>query len=205
MIVKEVIYANDFSKEANDFVLEGKGRYYIKDERLFLDDSEAQSGLTFWLNKEFKDNILITYKAMVVEPKLAGNLNFFFMARTKDGRFVLEDQHDGKYAQYHERCNLYILTFTANQGNEALSGWSRLRKDPGFNLLSEDRSMKTEINKEYLFEIYKMGQNIEIKINGESVHRYTDNEPYMVGAVGFRTWKTRQCVKDFKVYSVAEQ
>ncbi|WP_407272023.1 DUF1961 family protein [Radiobacillus sp. PE A8.2] len=199
---KELLYKNSFTCDTGDFVLEGEGKYKISNGKLFLNDIEGK-GLTVWLNKTFHGNIYITYVTEALEPEFANNLNLFFMAKTLNDKNILSEKHSGNYAAYHQNCNTYIFTFTGDvPGIKKAIGWSRLRKDPGFVILSEEASLKAKVSKKYVIEISVCNGEIECKINGQTVHKYTDSKPYTSGSIGFRTWKTHLSVKNFSVYAL---
>src|SRR5690554_4563803 len=145
-ITSNVIYSDDFSHDNGLYVFEGRGTYRIGGGELLLDDTTEtkRSGLTLWLGKRLSGSLRIRYEAEIVQPDIAGNLNLFMMASTLTGSNVWQTHHDGSYAEYHKTCNMYIFTHTAR--------WSRLRKDPGFNLLSEDLDMQTKVDTSYQYE-----------------------------------------------------
>lgn len=195
-----ILYEHDFLADTGDFVLEGHGIYEIGGGRLVLDDSVAQSGLTLWLKREFRAPLRIRYEAEVLEPELANNANLFFMARTLQDEAVWTERRSGAYPEYHDRCRMYILTMTGDMaGHQALTGWTRLRKNPGFELLSEDETVKTEVGKRYRIEIRTDGQRIECRMDDRVIHHVPDPASYAAGAIGFRTWKTRLCIRHFRV------
>ena len=195
-----ILYEHDFQADTGDFVLEGKGTYAIGDGRLVLDDSVAQSGLTLWLKREFRAPLRIVYEAEVLEPELANNANLFFLARTLQDEAAWTERRSGAYPEYHDRCRMYILTMTGDMaGQQALTGWTRLRKNPGFELLSEDESVKTRAGTPYRIEIRADGQRIECLLDGRRIHDVPDAAAYSAGAIGFRTWKTRLCIRRFRV------
>lgn len=202
-MTERLIYENDFTHDTGEFVLEGKGRYVIADGRLVLDDSVTGSGLTLWLKREFNCPVRIVYEAEVLEPELANNLNLFFMARTTEDAPVTSLKLDGAYPEYHKRCRMYIFTMTGDMaGDSKLTGWSRLRKDPGFVLLSEDSTVKTELHVPYQLEFTVRSGQIVCGIDGRTVHRVMDEAPYVTGSIGFRTWKTRLCIRRLSVFAL---
>ncbi len=200
----DLLYENAFDSDTADFVVEGRGSVEVKNGRLYLDDTRESAGLTVWLDRTFGDNIHIMYESMVVEPAGGGNINFFFAAKTLDDRYVLEEERSGKYDEYHESCKLYILTFVGDfqRKNGRYKGHTRVRKDPGFQLLSEDLERSSELNKHYFCEIIKSGPLIECRINDEIIHRVTDTDPYTDGSIGFRTWNTHLWFDNLKVHGL---
>lgn len=200
---KVLVYENGFDNDTEDFKLEGKGKYEFREGKLYLDDSEHREGLTLWLKKPFEGDLHIMYEAMVIEPELNGNVNLFFMAKSLNDGYVLDEEHNGEYDQYHRTCKMYIATFVGKpKTSEGTGHYSRFRKDPGFLLINENSSISTHLNEKYLIEAIKKGNEIEYKVNGKTIHKITDNEPYNDGCIGFRTWSTRMWIDNFKVYSI---
>lgn len=192
----ELMYENAFERDTGEWVMDGPGSYRFENGRLYIDctNPEAVGGVTLWLNRPLSGDIRMTYETMAVEPVYANNLNFFLMACMLDGSPVTSAPQTGHYKDYHDRCRLYIGTFTGK--------WSRMRKDPGFVLLSEN-SRAVEPNRKYTYEINKRGHTIEWKVNGERFHFVTDpEEPYEDGLFGFRSWRTHLWVERFRIYSL---
>jgi hypothetical protein len=203
---KTLIYENHFDVDNGDFIKEGNGNCEIKDGKIYMDVSlPAKGGQTVWLNKIFEGNLYISYEAMVVEPLQACNVNLFFMGTTLDGDNVINGNYTGRYEEYHERAKTYIFTLTGDNINgNGLKGHTRVRKDPGFFLLSENLSLSSQMNTKYFIEITKIDGEIECKVNGEIVHKVIDDEPYNKGSIGFRTWNTKLWFDNFKVYSLSK-
>ncbi|OQB15586.1 MAG: Endoglucanase precursor [Firmicutes bacterium ADurb.Bin193] len=199
---KKLLYENYFDSDTGEFVLEaqGNGTYSIKDGKLYFGGLEG--GSTLWLKRNFEGDIYICYEAKVLEPDIAGNLNFFFMARDLKGGNVWETKHSGRYEEYHKTCNTYITTFVKKQPQKGEPGHARIRKDPGFALLAERMDFYTVPNKDYFIEIIKIGQNIEYRVNGETVTTAVDPNPYNSGAIGFRTWCSNCEFNSLKVYAL---
>ena len=200
---KEIIYSGNFDC-LDDFLLEGDGKCYVKDGKIFLDDTNTQNGMTLWLKRQFKGDLHICYDAMVVKPLMASNLNLFFMARTLQDEPIWSEQHSGDYHEYHEKTKMYIMTMIGKYpGKEDVyPGWTRIRKNPGFILFSERFDKIVELEKNYSFEIIKRKNEIECKVNGELIHKIVDNESYIEGAIGFRTWRTHLWLNNLKIYSI---
>src|SRR5690606_32720163 len=106
------------------------------------------------------------------------------------------------YKEYHQ-LPLYIITFTgALEGRPQNPGWSRLRKDPGFNLLSEDMETKARTGETYNISVLVQKGRIRYYINGRLIHDYTDPEPYTSGWFAWRTWHTNLCIREVKAWEL---
>src|SRR5690606_379183 len=92
-------------------------------------------GSTLWNKAEFPANIIVRYKARA-DGNMADNkvnFNHFSHARESDGSLLKigkEGGRKGPYKQYHLLTN-YIATYTFSH--------TRIRKDPGFKLLSDSK------------------------------------------------------------------
>ncbi len=200
---EKLIYKNDF-ENADGLSCDGNGKWWVSDSRLYIDDSETdKSGMTIWIREEMPKDIRIVFNAMVVPPRMANNINFFFAAKTIDGGYIPDAGFRGGYGQYHEEADLHILTCTGNNPEMGGGpGWSRLRRDPGFILLSEDADFETLIEVPYKIEIIKNGDKITAMANDKILHDIVVDEPLDGGCIGFRTWKTKVYFEDISVYSI---
>jgi len=194
----KLIYENKFTEDTGDFKLEGKGSYAMKEGTLTLDDTEACSGLTLWLNRTFQAPIYILYEAEATYPVMANNINLFFMAATLKGDDILNEAHSGDYQEYHRTCRMYGFTFT---GKTSEQSWTRLRKNPGFHLMSEDLNTVCKPHQTYRMEVKVNTGNIECRIDNKIVHRIKDSDIYTSGSIGFRTWHTKLLIRRFQVFS----
>ena len=189
----ELLYQEDFSTGAKGWKTEGRGKMWVEEGRLFMDASQVE--MTAWCPYEMEGDILITYQALVLTPPEANNINLFFMVTGTDGEDVLSSELSGAYKEYHQLPN-YIMTFT--------SGYTRLRRNPGFNLVSENKDVKAFAETEYELAILLKGNQIRCFINDIPVHSYTDESRYRKGRVAFRSWHTRLWWDNLKVYRVLD-
>src|SRR5690606_26472411 len=84
------------------------------------------------------------------------------------------------YKLYHIFPN-YIVTF--------VDEWTRLRRNPGFNLLSE-KPVYSTIDTDYEITFIANKGVLRYYINGEKVHDVNTDEPLLGGKIGLRTWNT---------------
>jgi len=193
---KKLIYKDDFISDNSQWKEEGSGKSWREDGKLYMncltDGANKTPGMTLWLKPELSGDVYICYETMVLEPENWNNLNFFLMGRTLDGRLASEAGFNGDYGQYHQEAKTYIGTLTYR--------WSRMRKDPGFHVISEDFSENGEVNKKYFFEISKRGHIIEWRINGRLVHHAEDNDSYQSGQFAIRSAGTFSWVRNLRIY-----
>ncbi len=96
---------------------------------------------------------------------------------------------DGNYPRYHT-LNGYIFTHVLN--NEDRSRF-RFRDCPGFHLLAEKLSEKSELGITYHMTITKIENHIQYYIDGKKIFDVKDdhkNALHQKGLIGFRTWHT---------------
>ncbi len=193
---KKMIYKDDFSSDESQWKQEGKGKSWREDGKLYMDcltdGTNKTPGMTLWLKPELAGDVYISYETMVLEPEQWNNLNFFLMGSALDGSRASEAGFNGEYGQYHKEAKLYIGTLTYK--------WSRMRKDPGFHVISEDFEENGEVNKKYFFEISKRGNVIEWRINGRLVHRAEDADSYKSGQFAIRSAGTFSWVRNLRIY-----
>lgn len=151
--------------------------------------------MTAWCPHEMNGNLLITFQAYVLAPEDANNINLLFMATGAEGEDVMRLDLSGAYKEYHQLSN-YIMTFT--------SGYTRLRRNPGFNLVSENTAVKALAETEYEIAILLSENQIRCFINNIPVHAYSDEARHMRGRAALRTWHTRLWWDNFKVYRILE-
>lgn len=192
---RKLIYKEDFA-DARRWSAEGVGTHWCEDGKLYMDcvtnGRERVGGMTLWFLPEIQSDIYITYETTVLEPENWNNLNFFLMGRTLDGRLASEADFNGDYGQYHKEAKTYIGTLTYR--------WSRMRKDPGFHVISEDFNTTGEVNQKYFFEITKRGGILEWRINGKLIHHAEDDDPYQSGQFAIRSAGTFSWVRNFRIY-----
>lgn len=174
------LHHDDFSGGMEQWRTEGRGRVWVEDGRLQMDASKTES--TAWFTRDVEGDILIRYDARILDPVDANNINLFFAATTADGGDVLQIPFTGAYDEYHGIPN-YIMTFTDD--------YTRLRRDPGFRIVSENRRIGAQAHTSYQIAVMMHQGEIRCFINGQMVHSYRDPQPHRKGKVGFRSWHTR--------------
>ncbi len=147
-------------------------------------DDRQQGGVTVWYKQAMPDDLVVRVVATTdpADENNACNLNFFVHAREADDSPLLFGR-DGAYKDYHQIPN-YIFTFTGG----ITPGWSRVRQDPGFHLLSDRQDVRAEPGQRYTFLIVISGPRIRYYLNGTLIHNLTVEEPLSGGWFGLRSW-----------------
>ncbi len=166
-----------------------------EDGKLLVDDYK---GATIWHAEEYPQNLLVRFKVKGIEREgNKTNFNLITHATETDGSPLVtgkESGRDGQYKQYHIFPN-YIATFVYK--------WNRLRKDPGFNLLSERENSST-IGTVYDIVLAVHKGVLRYYINGEKLHEVTDASPLPGGKVGLRTWDTKAYWYDIEIGEIID-
>lgn len=177
-----------------DWVVEGSGRASIAKGRLFVEAFGNDRAATLWYRAEFDADLLVEFAGVTVPPHGACNFNLFLHASQLDGSDVLGHERSGAYADYHE-INNYIFTLT--------EGWSRLRRNPGFQCLSEDLTLHAKPNVPYHVVILQQGGRLRAFVNDQPIHDVTDPHPHTHGRIALRTWNTALAYDRFQVWKTA--
>jgi hypothetical protein len=172
------------------WTLEGNAAVEVRDCALWVatsSDKTVEQAATLWWHEAVPADVLIEVTAEIVGPAEdnAANVNLFFHAREDDGR-PYQFGRSGRYADYHQIPN-YIATLTGG----FQEGWARLRKNPGFTLLSEDPSERSEVGETYRLRALLAGGVIRYWINDRLVHDVTDPQALPGGHFALRTWRSR--------------
>jgi hypothetical protein len=85
---------------------------------------------------------------------------------------------------YHEIPN-YIVTLTGG----FQPGWSRARRDPGFNLLHE-ADVRSDVGTEYAVALTFQDGRLRYYLDGKRIHDVVDSDPPPAGRFALRTWST---------------
>src|SRR5688572_23267274 len=156
----------------NAWAIEGNAQVDIKHDVITIrrgDVNPDQSVSTVWYRKPLPQNVLVRFTAPVLPPeqKNAANVNILLHARELDGSPVRFDR-SGKYDEYHA-IPTYIVTLTG--GNTP--GWSRVRRDPGFHMLSES-DIRSKVGETYDVAVTFIDGRLRYYLNGKKIHDVID-------------------------------
>ncbi len=187
----QLLHEEDFEGVVDRWRFDGRGRQWIEDGRLQMSADGFEC--TAWFTEQMEGDLLITYQARILEPVDANNINVFILGMGPDGGDVLNVLLTGSYPEYHKLPN-YIWTFTRSH--------TRLRKDPGFHLLSEDKKTLPVPNRTYQFAVTIDGGKIRCYIDDRLIHSYDDPNRHRTGKLAFRTFHTRLWWDNLRVYRI---
>jgi len=84
----------------------------------------------------------------------------------------------------------YIATFVGGGGDDDTPGRTRLRRNPGFRLLSEEFETESAPDRDYEIVFAVRSGRVRYYIDGRLLHDWTDPAPLPGGLFALRTWKT---------------
>jgi hypothetical protein len=176
-----------FDGGLENWLVEGDSEVTVRDGKLWIVRTDPEQGnvATVWFRPELPRDAIVRFRAKAVPPaeKNAANLNLFLHARELDGS-PLRFGRSGKYNEYHQIPN-YIVTFVGG----CKDGWSRARRDPGFNLLHEAH-VRSEVGEEYEIAVTILEGRLRYYLNGLKLHDVQDPDPLPGGNFAIRTWST---------------
>lgn len=162
-----------------------------KDSFLNIADSTSSEGTTLWLKDDLASNdLIILAKAKSISG--AANLNLMSNTREADHKELNVGLRDGNYEDYHYGIGENNSTTPATKGYIATftEDHSRIRKNPGFSLLTENLDKKGETDIWYDITWIINNGTLRYFINDELIHEYTDTSPLWNGKLGIRSWHT---------------
>lgn len=193
-VVGERLWTADF-ESADEFRVERQldGAVSFDGDRLRVDCVDER-GVTVWARREFPADLIVEYVSTPTESdgvETSRNLNCFFCAADDDEPLAATPRSGG-YTDYHDWPN-YVFTLTYTH--------SRLRRDPGFERVSE-LMLGVQPEERYEVLLVKRAGRIRAVVNGRLLHDWTDPDPHGAGWVGLRTYDTDVTYDRWQVYGI---
>lgn len=200
----KVLLLEDFSTGMGDWWVEGGEKVWVEDGRLHVkaDPAEGNDGYvcTVWHKQTFPGDVKVEFDAHVVSSTIeANNINLFLCYSDPSGRPLYdtrESRADAAYSKYHD-LNGHIFTFLKDyrkQGGAHPDGSCkariRMRRCPGFELMTECFEDHCERGVTYHVEIVKKGGRLTFSVDGKKYLEDTDPKPLGAGLIGLRTFRT---------------
>ena len=173
--------------------------------------TEPRSHMAVWNNTIFPPDILAQFE-MNPNGSTNGLTIVFFCATGKNGEDIFDRSippREADYKNYHSGAiaNYSDAYWSSNTDDEATT--NRLRKNPGFTLEAQGRSLTTgPTDKTHQVRILKYGGHIEIEIDGRVVVNWDDlGTPLGAGRIGFRSMEGVSLVTydSFKVWKLSKK
>ncbi len=200
----ELIYENPLACEddVKDFVLEGKANISFENGVMRMENAisaaEGQkANYVFWCDREFPDNIMITWKFKPVkEPGLA---ILFFAAKGKKGESIFDKslaERTGEYVLYHhgDINAFHVSYFRRKEPDERAFHTCNLRKSYGFHLVTQGADPipdAADASDFYELKVVKKTDRVEFYVNDLLSFAFDDDgktygDFLTDGRIGFR-------------------
>lgn len=182
------------------WILEGNATLQVSAGRLSIVTTQEpglEPAATLWWKEALPSDVLIELTAGVdsLADGNAANLNLIFAAAEREGPYRFG--RSGRYSEYQEIPN-YIVTLTGG----FQTGWSRVRRNPGFVPLSEERSTRSEVGQTYRIRLLVAAGRIRYWRNEQLIHDVRDPQPLSGGHFALRTWRSRVWWSGITIYRV---
>ncbi len=203
---QQVLFFEDFSKGMDDWWVEGGVNTWVEEGRLHVNADPEGEGrqpgycATVWCKQEFSGDLKVEFDAHVISSSLdVNNINFFLLYSDPEGTPLYdtrESRADGAYKLYHG-MNGYIFTFLNDTREETKQlpadqrvARVRMRRCPGFKLLTETYDYHCRQAVTYHVEILRQGTHLSFSVDGNMLLEHEDPEPHTSGLIGLRTYRT---------------
>lgn len=202
-----------------EWIAEGRGGVEVRSGKLrasplpFDENGNQISGqprshLVIWNKRVFPADFLLEFE-MSPNSSTSGLTIVFFCATGKNGEDIFDlslPPRQADYKLYHSGAiaNYSDSYWSRNTETESLT--NRMRKNPGFKLVAEGKSLTlgaTDVT--HHVRILKVGAHIEMEINGKVIFKWDDAEkPLGAGRIGLRSMEGVSLVTydNFKVWKV---
>ena len=191
-----------FAPSLGDWFEEGLGHFNLQGEELLV-DARGGGYTTFW-KQELPADILVRYVCRILPPQGQNNINLISHCRgSVPGQWPIVAA--GRYVGYQELPN-YIVTFVGDFNEETgvrdSLGRQRLRRNPGFQLVSEEFKVRSNIGQDYEITFAVQGGRVRYYIDGLKIFDWQDPEPLAGGHFALRTYKTVALYRDMVILSL---
>ncbi|MCQ2537790.1 MAG: YesU family protein [Lachnospiraceae bacterium] len=219
--MEQLIYDNPLgcAEDVKDFVLEGSAKISFPEGCLRLENAlSAEQGqkanYVFWCNKDFPDNIMITWDFKPIEePGLA---ILFFAAKGKNGEDIFDSglqKRTGEYPLYHhgDINAFHVSYFRRKEPDERQFHTCNLRKSYGFYLVTQGADPIPDVQDVadfYHLKLVKRTNRVEFYVNDLMSFAFDDDgttygDFLREGKIGFRQLAPMVGeYKNLKVYTI---
>lgn len=212
----------DMPNKKAEWIAEGLGGVEVRDGKLraspvpFDKDGNQikdakRSHLVIWNKRIFPENLLIEYD-MNPNSSPSGLTIIFFCATGKNGEDIFDVRlpiRMADYKTYHSGAiaNYSDSYFSRNTEVESLT--NRMRKNPGFKLVAEGKSLTTgATDVTHHVRILKFGGHIEMEMDGKTLFKWDDDGKSLgAGRIGLRSMEGVSLITydNFKVWEVKKK
>jgi hypothetical protein len=198
-----------------DWTMEGPGRIKFDNDWMTMWSPGEEMHHVYWCPKTFPGNFLASWEMQNLHPE-AGLCIVFFCATGVNGEDVMDPSlppRDGTFSQYNrDKLNCYHISYYANTESVPARPVSRLRKNPGANIVHEGpagiAAQSTDVHK---VELGKMHNHILLTVDGRTIIDWHDDgkvlgEAYGAGRIALRQMRWSQFrYRNFRVWELLNE
>ncbi len=187
----KLLFQEEFDGNLAHWSVEGKGKLEVtEDNRLLVTSTPESEGIAVWTVQDFSGDFHLEYEVEL--PETAGiNLAFICARGIRDEDILKElPPRNGNLNEYTrgQIRNYHIAYHCYTPEGQHASG-SRVRKNPGFMLLSSTDDDPCKENRPYFINIVKIDNRIQFFVDNQLIHDVRDKggfgPTYMNGKIGF--------------------
>ncbi len=219
--MERLIYENPLASEEDvaGWILEGKAKIGFENGCMRLEnamsaDNGQKANYVFWCDREFPDNIMITWNFKPVrEPGLA---IMFFAAKGINGEDIFDEKlqkRTGEYPLYHhgDINAFHVSYFRRKEPDERQFHTCNLRKSYGFHLVTQGADPIPDVTdcvEPYRMKVIKKTDRVEFYVNDLMSFAFDDDgktygNTLKEGKIGFRQLAPMIGeYSDLKIYSL---
>ena len=212
----KVVLFEDFSDGMSNWWVEGGEKVWVQDGKLYVKADPPQKGpgyvATVWCRTPTPANVRVEFDACVVGSSVdVNNINFFMCYSDSSGKPLFETRESRRTADYklYHSLNGHIFTFLKAPeksgqvyADGTRKGRMRMRRCPGFQLMTECFDYRCDAGATYHVTITKRGGDITFGVDGRVFLRAHDPNPLPGGLIGLRTFRTELWWDNIKVTSL---
>ena len=179
-----------FGAELSDWHQEGLGRFRLEGESMIVD--AAEGGYSAFYREPLPADMLAQFRVRTLPPAQQNNINLISHCRPEaGGQWPIVEL--GRYPGYRTMPN-YIVTFVgaferADWDKGLSAGRTRLRRNPGFELLQETER-ENRFSAWYEITFTAQAGRLRYSLDGALTHDWTDPAPIAGGYFALRTYCT---------------
>ena len=212
----EVLFADDFTSDLSNWHHEGLGEASIIEPGLLRLDCtgsrQGAEGCMLFCRKDFPDQIAVSYRLRLEQSN--GLIITFVAMRGLNGEDLIEDlpPRQGVFKDYvgeDAPMRSYHVSVSRYGDTGEHTGVSNWRRNPGLNLVGQGPDLCKEIGREYRVLIVKDGKHLQLGVDGEVAHEFTDPDELpddipSAGKVGFRAIGSKVVadIREFRVFKL---